>query len=573
MKHVKQLFFLFLLMTSLAGPWVLAQDPPAQSPLPRPDQIKPAMPETEPRVGVDINRRVTLTLRDAITMGLENNRDIEVERLNVQINQFDLLAARGAYDPRLTGNLGYERAAIPVASVLAGQNGRLETDGVVGTANLTQRIPWQGGNLQVIFDNERATTTNLFTDLNPAFTTTLSATYTQPLWRNRGIDLQRRQVRIASKRLDISDSQFRQRAIEIISQVQRAYWDLVFARRDQQIKRESVGLAQTQLEHNRRLVDAGALAPADVISARLEVERRTDEAEAAVEAIQRTENELKALISSPNNAEFWGSALVPAEDPQLDPGPALPIDDALRLAFRSRPEMEQFRLRGELNQIDVDYYRNQSRPQIDLFATYGTQGLAGRRRGGINPIFGGNALLYERVNRLSELAGLVPLPVPTPGTVPTFLIGGYGTSLATLFKNDFRTWRVGVSFDIPLRNRTAEGQLGRALTEGRQLDAQRQRIEQTIEVEVRNALQAVETAKRRIAAALKSRDDARLQYESEVRKFDAGQSTNFFVLDRQNALSSAQVRLLRAYTDYTKSVAELQRALSTTLSSQSIEVK
>ncbi|HZN10731.1 MAG TPA: TolC family protein, partial [Blastocatellia bacterium] len=211
MKHVKQLFFLFLLMTSLAGPWVLAQDPPAQSPLPRPDQIKPAMPETEPRVGVDINRRVTLTLRDAITMGLENNRDIEVERLNVQINQFDLLAARGAYDPRLTGNLGYERAAIPVASVLAGQNGRLETDGVVGTANLTQRIPWQGGNLQVIFDNERATTTNLFTDLNPAFTTTLSATYTQPLWRNRGIDLQRRQVRIASKRLDISDSQFRQR--------------------------------------------------------------------------------------------------------------------------------------------------------------------------------------------------------------------------------------------------------------------------------------------------------------------------------------------------------------------------
>ncbi|HZN11674.1 MAG TPA: TolC family protein, partial [Blastocatellia bacterium] len=366
---------------------------------------------------------------------------------------------------------------------------------------------------------------------------------------------------------------FRQRAIEIISQVQRAYWDLVFARRDQQIKRESVGLAQTQLEHNRRLVDAGALAPADVISARLEVERRTDEAEAAVEAIQRTENELKALISSPNNAEFWGSALVPAEDPQLDPGPALPIDDALRLAFRSRPEMEQFRLRGELNQIDVDYYRNQSRPQIDLFATYGTQGLAGRRRGGINPIFGGNALLYERVNRLSELAGLVPLPVPTPGTVPTFLIGGYGTSLATLFKNDFRTWRVGVSFDIPLRNRTAEGQLGRALTEGRQLDAQRQRIEQTIEVEVRNALQAVETAKRRIAAALKSRDDARLQYESEVRKFDAGQSTNFFVLDRQNALSSAQVRLLRAYTDYTKSVAELQRALSTTLSSQSIEVK
>src|SRR4029453_5516621 len=96
----------------------------------------------------------------------------------------------------------------------------------------------------------------------------------QPLFKNREIDPGRRQTRLAKKRLDISDSQFRQRAIEIISQVQRAYWDLVFARRDQQIKRESVRLAQTQFEHNQRLVEAGTLAPADVISARLEVERR-----------------------------------------------------------------------------------------------------------------------------------------------------------------------------------------------------------------------------------------------------------------------------------------------------------
>ena len=94
---------------------------------------------------------------------------------------------------------------------------------------------------------------------------------------------------IAKKQLDLSDSQFRQRAIEIIAQVQRAYWDLVFARRDQQIKRESVELARTQLESNQRAVEKGTLAPLDVISARVEVERRTDEAESAVEAVQRAE--------------------------------------------------------------------------------------------------------------------------------------------------------------------------------------------------------------------------------------------------------------------------------------------
>ena len=93
---------------------------------------------------------------------------------------------------------------------------------------------------------------------------------------------------------------------------------------------------------------------------------------------------------------------------------------------------------------------------------------------------------------------------------------------------------------------------------------------QGIEVEVRNALQAVETAKRRVEAAKNSRVNAELQLASEQRKFDAGQSTNFFVLDRQNALSSAQGRELRALTDYNKAVAELQRAISTTLTINNI---
>src|SRR5262249_5085795 len=159
------------------------------------------------------------------------------------------------------------------------------------------------------------------------------------------------------------------------------------------------------------------------------------------------------------------------------------------------------------------------------------------------------------------------------GGTPDSLIGGYGQSLANLFKNDFRSWRFGLNINLPLRNRTAEANLGRSLAEGKQIDAQRQKTEQLIEVEVRNALQAVETARKRAEAAKNSRVNAELQYQSEQRKFDAGQSTNFFVLDRQNALSSARGRELRALTDYTKAVADLQRALSTTLSSNNVEVK
>jgi HAE1 family hydrophobic/amphiphilic exporter-1 len=235
--------------------------------------------------------------------------------------------------------------------------------------------------------------------------------------------------------------------------------------------------------------------------------------------------------------------------------------------------MEQYRLRGELNKIDAEYLRNQTKPQIDFFMTYGVVGLAGVRRDTVNPITAGNAALLGRVNQLSALAGLPALPAVGFGSTPEALIGGYGQSFHNLLKNDFRSWRFGLSVNLPLRNRTAEANFGRSLAEGRQIDVQRQKTEQLIEVEVRNALQAVETARKRADAARNSRVNAELQYQSEQRKFDAGQSTNFFVLDRQNALSAARGRELRALTDYTKAVAELQRALSTTLSSNNVEVK
>ncbi len=554
------------MIASLITPLASAQDGAnPQSAIRNPQSSDP---QSGARIGVNPSRRVTLTLRDAMLMALESNRDIEVERLNVQMNEFDLRAAQGVYDPTLATTLYYDRRTIPATSIFASG----KTDNLIGTATLTQRTPWQGSSFTGVFDNNRSTTANPFNDLNPQYTTNLNFTFTQPLLRNRATDSARRQIKINKKRLDISDSQFRQRAIEIIAQVQRAYWDLVFARRDQEIKRESVELANTQLEHNERLVEAGTLAKSDIISARVELERRKDEAEAAVDAIQRAENALKALMAQ-TSADIWQSELVPVEQPQIDSAVSLPLEDALRLAVQNRPEMEQYRLRGEVNKIDAEYLRNQTKPQVDFFVTYGTVGLAGAERGGVNPFTASNAALYGRVNQLSQLSGLPLIPIPSSGSIPDALVGGYGQSFYNLLKNDFRSWRFGVNINLPLRNRTAEANLGRSLAEGKQIEVQRQKTEQLIEVEVRNALQAVETAKRRVDAAKNSRANAELQYQSEQRKFDAGQSTNFFVLDRQNALSAARGRELRALTDYTKAVAELQRALSTTLSSNNVEVR
>lgn len=525
------------------------------------------------RAGVDTSKTAKLSLQDAVKMALENNRDIEIERIKVELNEFNVKAAGGAYDPTFGSHLTYGRSSIPVASALAGtQEGRLKESDLSSGIRLTQKLPWQGGTIEGTFDHGRTTSDNLFLSLNPQYNTRLEFKITQPLFRNRTIDGERRQIRVANKQLNLSDSQFRQKVIEIISQVQRAYWELVFAQRDHEIKRDSVELARAQLEHNQRLVEKGTLAPLEVISARVEVERRTDEAEAALEAIQRTENVLKSLIVAPNSRQFWDSTLMLTDQPMIDAEQPMQFDEAMSLALSNRPEMEQYRLRGEINAVDVEYFRNQTKPQIDFIASYAALGLAGSERVVTNPIFDNNTALLGRVNQLSALAGLSALPPIALAPVPEKLVGGYGQSLSNLFRNDFRVWQFGISINFSIGNRTAKANLGYALAEGKQIDTERQRTKQSIEVEVRNALQSVETARRRFNAARNSRVDAELQFTGEQRKFDGGLSTNFLILDRQNALVSARGREIKALTDYNKAVIELQRALSITLSTNNIAV-
>jgi HAE1 family hydrophobic/amphiphilic exporter-1 len=530
------------------------------------DTKKTLAPET--RIGVDTTKRVPLTMREAVTLALENNRDIAIERENVKLNEWDVKASLGFYDPTISGSFGYQRVQTPVTSIF----GAGTTTALTGAANFNQRLQNKYGSLmQGTLNNNRATTDNPFNDLNPQITTSLNFSFIQPLFRNKNVDLGRRTIKLAKKRLDISDSQFRQRAIEIISQVQRAYWDLVFARRDYEIKRGSLEVGLTQLEHNQRLVEAGTLAPSDVISTRVDIERRKDELEIAMEVIQRAENGLKALMLQPASTEHWESVIEPTDRPEINTDVAMSLKDAVQNAFKNRPELEQFRLRGELNEIDVEYYKDQTKPQIDFVATYGTLGLAGSLRSTANPLASSNAILYGRINQLSALAGLPPLATGNGfGATNPKYVGSYPKSVWNLLKNTDNTISFGIQFHLPLRNTTAKAQLGRALTEAKQIDAQKQRTMQGIEIEVRNALQAVETAKRRVEAAKNSRVNAELQLASEQRKFDAGQSTNFFVLDRQNALSSAQGRELRALTDYNKAVAELQRAISATLTINNI---
>jgi outer membrane protein len=555
----------------------MAQQQIKELPVPpvAPDFRAPQKPLPElSRVGVDMNRQQPLSLRDALSMALENNKDIEVARENVRIAEFDLRGAQGIYDPRFTSSAFYERAENPIASFLSGgQNGSTIQSDYTATAHLEGQTPKLGGNYRLDFSSIRLTTNNQFTALSPQYPTALTFSYTQPLWRGLKIDNNRRQIEIARKNLSLTDAQFRQRAIDTITNVQRAYWDLVFALRSLQVQRDAVSVARTQLQHNKRLVTEGQLAPIDVVAAEAQISTYEQGVFSALEEVSRAENNLKNMIAQNQKAEIWSASIVPTDPVELTV-PNVTLPDALKTAMENRPELQQSNVLQEINKIDQRYFKDQTRPAIDLVGTYGVTGLAGAiSTSGINPFTQSSLQVRQRVDELSALVGLDPLPIIPPQTFSPDLLGGYGQSLQNLVANRYGTARIGVQVSLPLRNRTAEAQLGRSLVEGERLGTQREQLEQTIQVDVRNALQAVRSSEARLRAAVATREANEQQFASEQRKLDAGQSATFLVLERQTSLTEARGLELKAQTDLNKAIADLQRATGNALRVNSIVVR
>ena len=196
-----------VLLMAICSLTVLAQTP---TPSPSQDlQIPAIAPDFNPaqkplpelgRVGVDMNRQKPLTVREALALALENNKDIEVARHNVKIAEFDLTAARGAYDPRLSSSSYFERVDSPISSFLSGgSNGSVTQTDYTATARLEGLTPKLGGNYHLDFSSVRLSTNNLFTALSPQYPTALTFNYTQPLFRGLRFDNNRRLIEIAKK--------------------------------------------------------------------------------------------------------------------------------------------------------------------------------------------------------------------------------------------------------------------------------------------------------------------------------------------------------------------------------------
>ncbi|HWW74875.1 MAG TPA: TolC family protein, partial [Pyrinomonadaceae bacterium] len=294
------------------------------------------LPSAE-RVGVDMVNQEALSLNDAIALALQNNNDIDASRIDVQVAEFNLTAARGVYDPVFSSESYFESRTTPTSSTIAGGlNGSVTQKDATGDLRFGGFSPWQGGSYQLDFSSTRLQTNNQNVTLNPQYPSALTFTYTQPVLRNRRFDQNRRAIEIAKKNLSLTDAQFRQRAIETITQVEQAYWDLVFSLRNLQVQIDAVRQARTQVESNQRLVQQGVLAPIDIVAANTQVTTFEQNVYTAQEAVTRAENTLKTLILPDRSAPLWSKPLTPVTAVSLEP-PHVPLEQATAAALRSRP--------------------------------------------------------------------------------------------------------------------------------------------------------------------------------------------------------------------------------------------
>ncbi|MGA1993763.1 MAG: efflux RND transporter permease subunit [Bryobacteraceae bacterium] len=535
---------------------------------PRPAQAEAYA--TQPRVGVGATQR-KMALREAIELALGQNLDIEIEKTNRAAALQAFKGAHGFLDTTLNWSPSILSAKIPTGSVLMGADGILSEHVHTENFSVRQMLPWGGAGLEVDFDNSRQSSTNPFESLNPYFNSQLTVSFTQPLLRNRAIDPYRAELKIRRKRLDLSDTDFALRNIDVVTRVEQAYWDLVAARQAVDVLSDSVEWARQQLAMTKRMVAAGTQAQVEISAAEAELERRLDTHYSGVGSVTEAENGLKLLLTSSRENALWDDEIVPVDIETLEPPEAGDLREAVGTALQHRPEMRAIATQREVAAVQTKLGADQLKPQLNFVAAYANTGLAGTvaATDPLTELFGA---MTNQINELSGPAGLPPIAFNF-GALPPGLTGGYGKSLANLFSGSYPTVQVGLTLDLTPRNRAAHANLAQSTILERRLKLEQTRLELGIEAQVRNAMQALATARQRIVAAEASARAAKEKLDSETRMYQSGESTNFLVLTRQNEYADSRRRDVVARLDANKAIAQLRQAVGSTLDAYKIRLQ
>ena len=474
-----------------------------------------------------------LTLQRAIELALENNLEIQVQQFTPEIVESDVTFEKARFEPLFAANLNTNDSISPPRSALEGA-GQVLAEAYDFNFNFSQLL--QTGTLyEVVFNNSRTRTNQLFESFNPSYNSTFFVSVTQPLLRNFGLAVTKAPLHIAQTNRLAEDQRLRQRMMDISLQVEQAYWDLYFAFRELQVQKQSLGQAQELYENNKKQVAVGTMAPLEIVVAEAEVASREELIILSEAAIKNTADRLKVLVFGTTEPEKWNRDIFPTDEPQLR---EIQIDEgtAISRALADNPDIKAIQLDLQSNKLNTKLNANGLRPQLDLQASVGYEGL-----GGSTQILDDN------------------FPPNVISTIP----GGYSDAIDTLFDN--RTWRVGFIVGIPIGNKAAEARFIRADLTEKQTAKFLENAKQQLTLNVRTTLRNLESDGKRLEAARVSRRLQEKKLEAEKKKLNVGLSTNFIVLDFQEDLASAQSAELRALVAYNKNYAQLERHMGNNL--------
>ncbi len=543
---------------------------PANAPLPTGDLIG----VNQPFVGIN--------LQDAITMALQRNTDLAIAESNNRIANYQIVAAKGAYDVQFQLVPSYTHSVQPATSPFqAGPNGGPITQISDGVSAAFTGMTSNGGRYSLSGSQQSIQNNAELNSYNPFYQTAIALNFTQPLLKGSGGgSAVRRQLLLANANSQMQSAQVLTQASQTVTSVSNAYWDLVAAWRDVAIQEEGLRNSQAQAASNSRLAARGAAAPVDIVESNTQVNVFQDNVFSALQSVQALQTQLKGLILANPADPLWMANLVPTS-PVLQLPAEPKLDDLIVTALRNRPELAQLRAERLTANANLAYAKNQRLPQLDLgvgITANGFSGVPNNLSG--TPFFqtlGGEITALDQLisnyNATATPANQIPFIVPNFGTTPAFQTGTAGQSWQNLWNFRFPTYNVSLTLQFPIGNRTAKAEYAIAQEQAKQVAVQELALLQRVRSEAVNAIQTLRETQYRLAAASAARDASARVLLSEQRRFAAGTSTTFLVLQRQLDLADNEGRELSAQTALNKAVVQLNAVAGTNFANDNIDVQ
>lgn len=465
---------------------------------------------------------LNMTLEEAIQRAVDRNLELKVQRLNPQISDYQLQQSRAYYRPTFSGTVRYNNQKQTNTSTLEARS-TVTTTGQTYNTSVSMPFRWYGGSAQFSFNNSRSFTNSSTSARNPNLNASMQFSYTQPLLHNFKTDANRTSLMTQEIARQISDINLRTSIMNTVASVRNAYWDLRAAIENIEIQRRAVDLAQSLVGQNRTKVEVGTLAPIDVVQS----ESQQANAELALvqaESTWRTaELAFKRLISAGAEDDAYKATINPTDLPAVTP-PVVDIQAAITSALAQRTDLAQQRKSLESSMLNLNLQQNGTLPDLNLTGGYTSAGVGGpTTRSGVT----------------------------TPG--------GYSDALSQLFGLETPTWNITANFTYPLGMAAAKANLARTRLTLEQSQTQLKAQELTVATDVTNAGLQVQNTYKSLLASQKARELAERQFEAEQTKFEVGMSTNFTVVQQQQAMTSARTNELRALLTYIKALIEFER--------------